>query len=285
MKFWLKISFFFVLFYIGNPLRNYFNKKIILNSEGTNFNKIKRALEDSTEISIWGNSTSFMSFDAYEIEKTLNKSCYNYGIEGVYYNELIHMKIFNLINSGKHIIWVINPFEFLPNQESQINITKLYLPFSGFIRIEDQLKSFDFKIIHDFGWSNIFNYNAEHWKLILDGKSKVKFNDYGNIEFQQKFKSKNEFYKNPYAFSFSKIENLNLLIKTISENNKLTLVIPPNLSAQNFKPFLRLINHPVIDYSNFFKSKSSFQDHIHINPNEMKSLTKKLCDDLKQKKN
>jgi len=74
------------------------------------------------------------------------------------------------------------------------------------------------------------------------------------------------------------------LIKIISEKNKLTLVIPPNLSNQNFNPFLKLINHPVIDYSNFFKSKSSFQDHIHINPNGMNSLTKKLCADLKLKK-
>ena len=276
MKFWFSIFCFVLVVYAGNPIRDCLNEQIIKQSKGTNYYKINRALQDTTQISIWGNSTAFMSFDAGMIEKKTQRSCYNYGIEGAFYNELIHLEYFNQNNTGKHIIWILNPFEFLRHQNSKINIIDHYLPFSNTNIEHHQLQKNGFSFLKYFGWNTIFRMNAEHWKLILGGKNKVNFDQHGNIQFEQDFKHKNAFYQDSLKYSLDKIKEINALIKSINKNNQLTLVIPPNLTHQDFNSFIKQITHPIIDFSNFFTDQSSFQDHIHIRPNKMGVLTTQL---------
>ncbi len=283
MKFWLKISIFILTLYLGNPIRDYLNEKIRQNSYGSNFFKIDKALHDSTEISIWGNSTSFMSFNAQIIQTELNTSCFNYGLEGIYFNELFHLEAFNNRCKNKTIIWVINPFEFLKNKTSTIDPIELFLPFSKEKQLNEIINNNQFKTAQYFGWNTIFKYNAEHWKFILNGKSKVPFNEFGNVKFIKKFENTNEFYDNEkLCFSAQKINVLNNLIQKIKLRNKLIVIIPPNLSDKDFTPFIDKIEcSKVINYANFYSEQSNFQDHIHINSNEMKILSHKFCNDYK----
>jgi hypothetical protein len=283
MKFWFKISIFIFALYLGNPLRDYLNQKIQQNSFGSNFFKIDKALKASTDISLWGNSTSFMSFDAETIQTELNVSCYNYGLEGIYFNELFHLEAFNNRCKNKQIIWVINPFEFLNDEKSKIKPIELFLPFSKEKQFNNIINHHQFKTLKYFGWNTIFRYNAEHWKFILNGESKVPFNEFGNVKFNKKFEKRNEFYNGEkMSFSPNKINILNNLIQKIKVRNKLIVIIPPNLSKKDFTPFIQQIDcDKIINYANFFTSPSNFQDHIHINPNEMKILSHKFCDDYK----
>ncbi|MBO73587.1 MAG: hypothetical protein CMD35_08235 [Flavobacteriales bacterium] len=284
MRFRFKILIIVLILCSGNPLRDYLNKRIKDNSFGSNFFKIEKSLTDSTEISFWGNSTSFMSFDAEVIQTKLKKSCFNYGLEGIYFDEIFHLYAFSKRHKNKHIVWVINPFEFLKNQKSKINSTDLFLPFSRQHQFDDILSTNEFKKIKYFGWNNIFKFNAEHWKFIFGGKNKVPFNEFGNVKFQKDFNNINEFYApEKMIFSQKKITVLNDIIIKLKTNNKLTLVIPPNLSFQNFNSFIKEINcDNIFNYANFFTNSASFQDHIHINPNEMKILTYKFCKDFKR---
>ena len=283
MKFWFKILFVILMLYSGNPIRNYLNQKIQQNSYGSNFFKIYKALKDSTDISFWGNSTSFMSFDAKIIQTELNASCFNYGLEGIYFNELFHLEAFNNRCKNKKIIWVINPFEFLKNQESKINSTELFLPFAKEKQFDNIINNQEFETLKYFGWNTIFKYNAEHWKFILKGKSKIPFNEFGNVEFNKEFEKINEFYNGEkMSFSPNKIDTLNNLIQKIKGRNKLIVIIPPNLSKKDFTQFTQQIDcDKIINYANFFSSQSNFQDHIHINSDGMKILSHKFCSDYR----
>ncbi len=285
MKFRLKILLFFVVLYLGNPLSHFLNKTLQKKSFGSDFFKIDKALKDSTEISLWGNSTCFMSFDAQIIQKEFNKSCFNYGLPGAYFDELFHLQAFNERYKNKQIIWIINPFELLKNTNSKINFLDFYLPFSANKQLKNIIANNNFKIFNYFGWNTIFKYTSEHWKFILGGKSRVPFNEFGNVEFKRKFTKINQFFdKEAPQYSSIKIQRLNTLINKIKSRNKLIIIIPPNLSNQDFSSFIKKINcSEIINYANRFNSDSSFQDFIHLNPNEMEQLSREFCVDMKSR--
>lgn len=281
-NFWIKFFAFIAILYLGNPISKSTNAKIIIESKGTKYYKIKKALLDSTSISIWGNSTSLMSFDGEIISNHFKKDCYNYGIEGAFYHQLIHLKAFNKLNKGKLIILVLNPFEFHRNIETKISTESLYLPFKGNPTIDSLLDKREGFNYSDFGWNIIFNYDSEHWKHILGGKNKIYYNAYGNIKANKPFKNKNDLYSNPtFSYSQKKINQLNQIISQVNEKNELVIVIPPCYKDVDFKKIkLKINGAKILDFSNQFIDLNAFQDHIHINAFKMKELTDSLCTQL-----
>lgn len=268
------IAVILIVLGLGYPLRNGFVNHLKENSLNSNFSQIKKSLEKAPELSIWGSSTAYINFDAHLLGETLNVSCYNFGISGAFYNQLTHLKNFARNNKNKHIIWVINPYEFKGDVDSKLNPDAYFTPF---------YHEFGNPIINFFGWNQIYHFNAEHWSIILKKTTPEVFNEYGNQLMNKPFCAINGYHEDvtPFNFSAQKIDELNVIIHQLQQNNKLTLVIPPYLGNALFSEFIDQVNTPLLDYSKSIKAKEDFHDYIHLNKSGAKKLTKILAKDLK----
>lgn len=275
MKFWVKISLFLIVVWLGNPIRDFISNRIVENAAKTNIGQVQKSMEYFPNISIWGSSTAFMGVNTKTIETTTGKSCYNFGISGAYFNQLNHLYTFALKQKSKTIIWVINPYEFLKNKKPVIDAEQYFSPFlhrTEFVGLEH--KSWVYKHL---GWYQIFKMNAKHWQLAMGEKTPQEFDDFGNHIYSKKFEDKNSFYDgNKLVFDNTKIELFNQLCENLSEQNELYVVIPPNLKEIDFTTFKSSIEYPIIDFANLISDSTYFHDHIHLNNNGVLILTDRL---------
>lgn len=279
MKFWIKISLLIIVVWLGNPIRDFISNRVVENAAKTNIGQVQKSMEYFPNISIWGSSTAFMGFDAQYIEKATGTSCYNFGISGAYFNQLNHFYTFAHNHEGKTFIWVINPYEFLKNKKPVIDAEQYFLPFlhrTEFVGLEH--KSW---VDKQLGWHQIFKMNAKHWQLAMGEKTPQEFDDFGNHICTKKYEERNSFYEgDQLIFDDTKIELFNQLYKNLSKQNKLYLVIPPNLEEIDFTPFKSSIEYPIIDFANLISDSTFFHDQIHLNKNGVSVLTHHLIEKI-----
>lgn len=286
MKLFYKILIFIIIIAIGNPIRDYILQQFETNAEGTNYSQLLKSTNTKAEISIWGSSTAFKTLNAKRINLKTGKTCYNYGISGLYFQQLKNLFHYSESNTKTTIVWVINPFEFLKDINPKIDLENYYIPhlsnldIYGWTKERSPLTTF---ISKNIGWVHLFHLNSDHWQLIHTNEKKVPFNAYGNIFIREDFINKNNFYKDdPLVFDQKKIELLNELAEKIAQENNLILLIPPNLKEINLTELTNKIKPTVLNFSNLDKDKTNFQDHIHVNPNLANACTDSLILTLEQ---